>query len=238
MSEISVVILCYGAGDRIYSFVNKTVGLLNRFIEDWEIVLVGNYYEGTGDKTPDIVKEISQNNPRIKSVVMPKQGRMGWDARSGLKAANGRYICLIDGDEQMSYRDIVRVYRVIKREDVDIVTTYRAVRYDGFMRRLTSFVYNLLFRLLFQGTKSRDINSKPKIFKREAYEKIILKSNDWFLDAEIMIQIRRKGLKLVEIPAKFYKCRYRESFVDINAVFEFLKNLFFARMKEFSKDEK
>ena len=96
MTEISVVILCYGAGRRIYNFVNRTVKLLDRFITSWEIVLVGNYNEGMDDETPGIVKEIASKNEKIKAVVMPKQGRMGWDARSGLKAATGKYICLID----------------------------------------------------------------------------------------------------------------------------------------------
>lgn len=232
MPEISVVILCYGAGNKVYNFVNKTAKLLDKFIVSWEIVLVGNYYEGVEDETPKIVREIALKNEKIKAVVMPKQGRMGWDARSGLEVATGKYICLIDGDEQMSYRDIVRVYRIITRNNLDLVTTYRAVRYDGLMRRVTSVAYNLLFKVLFFGLKSRDINSKPKIFKSEVYEKMQLRSNDWFLDAEIMIQARRMKLKITEIPAKFYKCRYRESFVDFKSIFEFMKNLFVARIKE------
>ena len=235
MPEISVVILCFGAGKKIYNFVNKTVKLLDKFVESWEIVLVGNYYKGTEDKTPEIVRKIASEHEHIRAVTMPKQGRMGWDAKSGLKEAAGKNICLIDGDEQMSYRDIIRVYRKITRNDLDLVTTYRAVRYDGLMRRITSFVYNLLFKMLFFGIQSRDINSKPKILKKEAYAKMELESNDWFLDAEIMIQARRLKLKIAEIPAKFYKCRYRESFVDLNSVFEFLKNMSIARVKEMFK---
>ncbi|MFH1665262.1 MAG: glycosyltransferase [Candidatus Omnitrophota bacterium] len=233
--EISVVILCYGAGQRIYGFVAKTIKLLDRFVPSWEIVLVGNYFEGRGDTTPGIVKEIASKRDNIKVVAMVKQGMMGWDARSGLERASGRYICLIDGDEQMPYRDIVRVYRKIKSDGLDLVKTYRALRYDGFARIAVSLIYNTLFSVLFPGIKAWDMNSKPKILKREAYDRMELVSDDWFLDAEIMIQARRLRLKMGQVPSKFYKCNYRNSFVKGNTLFEFLKNLFFARIREFFK---
>ena len=109
-AELSVVILCYRAGERTYGFVDKIMKLLNRFVPSWEIVLVANYFENTDDKTPEIAKDIASKNKNIKVIAMPKEGMMGWDARTGLNAAEGQYICLIDGDEQMPYRDIVRVY--------------------------------------------------------------------------------------------------------------------------------
>ena len=100
-------------------------------------------------------------------------------------------------------RDIVRVYRKMVADDLDIAKTFRALRYDGMKRRIISVGYNIIFQLLFFGLKSWDINSKPKIIKREAYQKMSLESDDWFLDAEIMIQARRLKLKVGEIPSKF-----------------------------------
>lgn len=231
--EISVVILCYGAGERAYDFVGKVERLLDRFVPSWEMVLIGNYWEGSGDKTPDVVKDIASRRENIKYVAIPKRGMMGWDARSGLEKADGDHICLIDGDEQMPYRDIVRVYRKIKKDNLDLVKTYRVVRYDGITRVFISVMYNLIFTALFPGIKARDVNSKPKIIKKEAFDKMALVSDDWFLDAEIMIQARRLGLKVGEIPSKFYKCNYRNSFVKLGTIFEFIRNLLSARKKEF-----
>ncbi len=102
VNEISVVILCYRAGERIRDFVNRAVKLLDNSIPSWEIVLVGNYSENTEDITPEIVKDIASKNDKIKAVTRVKEGMMGWDARSGLEKAIGKYICIIDGDEQVS----------------------------------------------------------------------------------------------------------------------------------------
>ena len=70
--------------------------MLDRFIPSWEIILVGNYVDEALDRTPDIVKQIARGKDNIKAVTLPKEGMMGWDARSGLMEASGKYICLIE----------------------------------------------------------------------------------------------------------------------------------------------
>lgn len=229
MPDISVVVLCYRAGEKIRGFVNNAIKLLDNSSLSWEIILVGNYSENTNDLTPKIVKEISEGNQNVKFVARVKEGMMGWDARSGLEKAAGKYICLIDGDEQMPPEDIVRVYKKITDENLDFVMTYRKVRHDGIIRKLISDVYNLVFNLLFSEVNVRDVNSKPKIFKKEAYDKMRLTSDDWFLDAEMVIKARKLKLKTGELPTEFYKCQHRKSFVKFSAIFEFIKNLLKAR---------
>jgi len=230
-AEISVVILCYRAGERIRDFVDRTIKLIDRSVPSWEMVLVGNYLENSGDVTPEIVKDIALKNNNIKIVAMPKEGMMGWDARSGLEKAQAKYICLIDGDEQMPPEDILRVYKKIKEEDLDLVKTYRVVRHDGVARRFISSSYNLIFNLFFPGTYVRDVNSKPKIFKKESYDKMRLGSDDWFLDAEIIIQAKKLKFRIGEVPTEFYKNPYRKSFVKFDTIFEFIKNLVITRFK-------
>lgn len=234
-TEISVVILCYEAENHVYGFIDKTIGLLESANLSWEIVLVGNYIEGSEDKTPEIVKNIAARREHLKAVALPKQGMMGWDARSGMNMAEGKFICFIDGDEQMPYQDIVRVYKKIKEEGLDFVQTYRTIRYDGLRRKIKSAVYNFIFKILFPGAGVRDVNSKPKILTREAYSKMHLTSDDWFLDAEMIIQSRRLKFRIGEIPTSFYKCSYRKSLVNFHVIFEFVKNLFAARIREFFK---
>ncbi|MBL7196543.1 MAG: glycosyltransferase family 2 protein [Candidatus Omnitrophica bacterium] len=233
--ELSVVVLCYGAGRRVYNFVDRIIELLlTNSIGSWEIILVGNYFGNSDDDTPNIVNDIALKcKHNIVVVTLAKKGMMGWDAKSGFSRAGGKYICLIDGDEQMPADDIIRVYRKISNENLDFVKTYRKCRYDSFARRTISRIYNVFFKLLFPGIKLRDINSKPKIFTREAYNKLNLISNDWFLDCEMVIQAHKQKFKIGEISTKFYKCPYRKSFVNSNTIFEFIKNLLYFRMRGF-----
>ena len=231
--EISVVVLAYRSATTIASFVDSLVDSLEKENLIWEIVLVGNYSEGVGDRTPEVVKGIAARDSRIKAVAEIKKGMMGWDMKTGLQAATGKTLAVIDGDGQMPSSDVIRVYQLMKTNGLDFAKTYRAKRNDGSYRRLISVVYNILFKLLFPGINAWDMNSKPKIMTREFYEKIHLESNGWFIDAEIMIFARRFHAKIGEIETVFHSMDSRPSFVKPLSILEFLGNLFSYRVKEF-----
>jgi glycosyltransferase involved in cell wall biosynthesis len=231
--EISVVVLAYRSAATIKSFVDSLVDSLEKENLIWEIVLVGNYFEGVGDQTPEVVRDIAASDSRIKAVAEIKKGMMGWDMKSGLQAATGKTLAVIDGDGQMPSSDVIRVYQLMKANGLDFAKTYRAKRNDGSYRRLISVVYNILFKLLFPGINAWDMNSKPKIMTREFYEKAHLESNGWFVDAEIMIFARRLHAKIGEIETVFHSIDSRPSFVKPLSILEFLGNLFWYRVKEF-----
>lgn len=232
--DISVVILCYKTGVNAKEFISEVIDQISKANANYEIILVGNYLKGdNSDETPEVVREFASSDSRIKAITLEKKGMMGWDARSGLEAATGRTIVIIDGDGQMLPEDPYRVYQKLLAENLDMVKTYRRKRYDGILRKINSDVYNALFRLLFPGFKVRDINSKPKIFTRQFLDKLELTSDDWFFDAEVMIQARRLRCKLGEIPTEFYESKHRKSFIRPRHVLEFLRNLTLARFREF-----
>ena len=226
MSEphFSLVVLCYRSGQSIIPFVERLQRTLSRCNFTWELVLVGNYIEGSDDETPQVVKQLAESPDNIRTVIRPKQGMMGWDMRMGLDAARGTYIGVIDGDGQFPPESIIACLLKCELEDLDLTKTYRVIRDDGLYRRLISTVYNALFSLLF-GFKVRDINSKPKIIRRDKYELLQLESDDWFADAEIIIRARELGLKIGETPVHFSINDNRGSFVKPKAILEFSSNL-------------
>jgi len=233
MPRLSVVILCYKAGDAVSEFASRVQTIIERVTEDWEIILVGNYNQGEADSTPAVVHAIAATDPRYKALTLLKQGMMGWDARSGLHAATGDMIAIIDGDNQMPPEDIARVYTKLLDEDLDMAMTYRNNRQDSLIRRYNSKIFNLIFSFLFPGYPVRDVNAKPKIFTRSFLGKLRLEADDWFFDTEIMIQARRHCAKLGQIPTTFYRSMDRKSFVRSDAILEFVKNLLRARFREF-----
>ena len=229
--ELSVVILCYHSADVVRDLVAQVERELEEARIDYELVLVGNFMPGdTKDRTPEVLKDLAKDKPRYRVVAKEKEGMMGWDMRSGLEAATGRHIAVIDGDGQMPMSDVMKVYRVLQVGKYDLVKTFRAQRQDGAYRRTISGIYNFLFRLMYPAAHVfRDINSKPKIMTREAYRKIHLVSNDWFTDAEIMIEALRHNLSVGEVSTVFYKNERRGTFVPVSALWEFLSNLIYYR---------
>lgn len=229
--DISVVILCYRTGEFVQTFAAQMKGVLDTRGLAYELVLVANYHVHEPDPTPDIARRLAREDPTITVVARPKEGMMGWDMRSGLEAARGATVAVIDGDGQMPPADVVAVYDCLRTGGFDLAKTFRQKRYDGGVRLIISRGYNLALKLLFPLVSVQDANSKPKIFTREALQKLSLTSDDWFIDAEIIIKATQLGLRIGEVPTVFHKNPQRPSFIKAGAIFEFARNLIWYRLK-------
>jgi len=224
--EFSIAVLCYRAEEEIIPFVENLHKIMSLFRFEWELVLVANFWPGSNDRTPEICQRLAEQLPRVRVLAEPKQGEMGWDMRRGLDACRGKYIGVIDGDGQFPVETIFSCFAKIRSDDFDLVKTYRVERQDGLYRRCISIAYNWLFHLFFRGsTKLRDVNSKPKIMTREAYERMTLQSDDWFIDAELILNCVNLNLRIYEIPVEFQSLGKRKSFVKAGAILEFLKHM-------------
>ncbi len=228
--KLSLVILCYRGEESIVPFVEKVHSLFSWLNIPYELVLVGNYWEGSNDRTPEIVNRLSREMPNTKSVTLPKKGAMGWDLKTGFAAASAEYVGFIDGDGQFPIDSILPPLYHSLAHGVDLAKTYRVVREDGLYRWLISKVFNGTFSLLF-GTSFRDVNSKPKILKKTSLNRMNLKSDDWFIDTEIMIEAHRLGFSIAECPIHFVENKNRASFVKFSAIWEFIKNLYTYRFQ-------
>jgi glycosyltransferase involved in cell wall biosynthesis len=234
--DLSVVVLCYRSGGSARDYAAGIASaLLAAGIDNYQLVLVGNYVAGSDDTTPQVVRQLAASDPRILCSAVPKQGMMGWDMRSGLALATGSRVAVIDGDGQVLVEDLVRLYRLLVERDLDLAKTYRVQRGDGLQRKLFSLGFNGLFHALFPGLQARDINAKPKLMTRSACERLTLESDDWFIDAEIMIQARRLRFRVGEIETEFLGLTGRRSFVNLAAVAQFVRNLVRYRIREFRR---
>ena len=231
--ELSVVVLCYRSEYSIIPFIEKVKETVEKLTDNFEIILVANFIENSNDKTATIVQEIANKDAVYKPICKPKEGMMGWDMKEGLAICRGNYLCVIDGDGQFPIENITKCYNEIKKGAYDLVKTYRIKREDGFYRKSISKIYNFIFSILFSSIDSKDINSKPKIFTRKAYNQMNLTSDDWFIDAEIMLEVKRLDISFYEFPTEFLSLNDRQSFVKFSAILEFVKNLFLFKFKDF-----
>jgi len=233
--DISVIILGYRSGAFLKEFHSKVVSILEKMNLNYEIILVGNYHSKHTDVTPEVASTLAQNHTYTKAVVKKKTNStqaMGWDMKSGFDISKADTLCVIDGDGQMPPGDIPLLYKKLKEENLDLCKARRVSREDGTYRKFISFLFNRIMSLLFPGIISTDINGKPKIFTREAFNKLQLESDDWFIDSEIMIKARRFKFKIGEIKTSFYLNPETTSSVSFTTNSEFLKNILIWRLKE------
>jgi hypothetical protein len=81
-----------------------------------------------------------------------------------------------------------------------------------------------LFLVLFR-VHSRDANAKPKFLRRSDLQLLDLVSDDWFIDAEVMVKTAALGITWAEHPVRFLKRQGGRSNVRLSTIKEFLANL-------------
>lgn len=223
--ELSVVVLCYRAEDELPHVVAPLHAELEAEGVPYELVLVANYWPGQQDRTPEYAEAFARDHPNVLVVATPKHGDMGWDLRSALAAAAGDYLVYLDGDGQVPAPAALDVYRRLEQSGADVAKGRRHLREDGSVRSITSLGFNLLFRIVFGTRGLWDVNGQPKGLTRAAYERLDLRTDDWFTDAEILLKARAVGLEIVEVPVRFLAKRTRGSHVGPATVWEFLVNM-------------
>jgi cellulose synthase/poly-beta-1,6-N-acetylglucosamine synthase-like glycosyltransferase len=223
--ELSAIVLCYQANEAIHRVITPLYQQLEASGVAYELVLVANQWCDRPDPTGAVVEAFAREHDTVRTVIEEKHGAMGWDMRSGLAAAAGEYLIVIDGDAQNPVDDVLKMYRRMRATGVEVMKGRRIARFDGPYRRVISAVYNLLFTLLFGTRGVWDVNGKPKGLTRAAYEALELESDDWFIDAEIVLSARRHGLAVAELPVVFHRNEERDSFVRPSAILEFLRNM-------------
>lgn len=229
--ELSAIVLCYRAGESIRRVLEPLHELLERSGIGYELVLVANFWRHQPDDTPEIVRRFAASHDNVTVLDKIKEGAMGWDMRTGLSAAKGAYVVVIDGDAQNPVEDVLRMYTLLIETGADMGKGRRKNRQDGLYRRLLSLSYNICFRLLFGTWGLWDVNGKPKGLTRHAYQRLRLTSDDWFIDAEIVLAARRAGMKIVELPVGFRENKERSSFVRFSSIWQFVIHMLRYRIR-------
>jgi glycosyltransferase involved in cell wall biosynthesis len=125
----------------------------------------------------------------------------GGAIRSGLAAARHERIFYTDGDRQFDPRQVTRLIAELPRADV--VVGWRARRAEHFGRRLNTFAWNALIRLLF-GVRVRDVDCAFKLLPRSALEGVTLEAEGAMISTELLAHLSQRGLRIAEVPVDHF----------------------------------
>lgn len=218
---LSVVIPAFNEVAAIAGVVHELERSFSTKGLSFEIIVVDN---GSTDGTGFVLEELQKKTNCLKVVhVFPNKG-YGNGILKGLTKAEGDILGWIDADGQSSAEDVAGAYHLFLRGEYDVCKGIRRGRMDSAPRLIQSRVYNVIFRALFHVPYS-DINAKPKFFTRAVYDSLELSSEDFFIDAELIIKAARRGYAVGELPVKGDARRGGSSKVRITTALEFIENL-------------
>jgi len=221
MPDLSISIPFYNEEPNVRKVLEDSIQILEANNVDFEIIAIDN---GSSDQTGKIIKEIAEHNAQVKPLRIELNQGYGNGILAGLNASKGRFIGYMDGDGQIDPEAVLGCYKELLISDqFDLAKGFPRGIPGSFIRRYISKFYNAFVTSLFR-IETLGINCKPKIFKRELFEKLNLESKDWFIDAEIMIKATRLNVRYIDYPIQFKERLEGESNVRIMTAFEFLFN--------------
>ncbi len=226
--SISVFLPALNEEQNIKDCVSSVNKYLHKRFKDYEILVIAS---GSTDKTAEIVSNLTKENKLIKLINFKRKLGYGSALRTGFTRSSKALIFSTDSDNQFDIRDMDKRLPLLK--SYDIISGYRINRQDPPMRIFIANVYNLLIRILF-NFKVKDVDSSFKLYKREVFDNIQLKSKTGLIDAEVLIRAKKKGFSIGQIGVSHYprtkgKTVYgvgkRNTFVRPSVIIEILKEI-------------
>jgi dolichol-phosphate mannosyltransferase len=159
-APLSVVMPVYNEAEAIAAAVDEVQRLVLDLVPGSELVVIN---DGSRDNTGELLDAAASKDPRIR-VIHQKNGGHGAALLTGLRAASGEYLFLIDSDRQIPLDDFGKAWQQVTNGR-DAVFGVRRRRYDPALRlyitRLVRQSVNVLFRV-----KLYDANVPFKLFRR------------------------------------------------------------------------
>ena len=197
--SITVFFPMYNEEENIHSAVASAAEILETLTDDYEILIVD---DASTDRTGAIAETLSGQDPRIRVVHHPRNLRLGGALKTGFSSATKDLVLYSDADYPFDMIELVKAVRIIRRADV--VAAYRFDRTgEGPIRTLYSFGWNLLIKMLF-GLRVKDVNFSFKLVRRRVFEKVRLKSDSSFIDAELLIRCQYHGYRILQMGVDYF----------------------------------
>lgn len=209
--EISVVAPCLNEEGNIPELVKRVQLLFDQKDIHGELILVD---DGSTDRTVEIVRGLLQAHPMLR--FERHAANMGIEAgwRTGVSAARGKYVCLIDSDLQNPPEQIWRLYQEINFSRADVVQGYRSsVGRLRDSRYLLSRALNVLLNSCF-SMRLRDNKSGFVIAPKDVLSDILRHRLKYsYFQSFIAVSASSKGYSIREVETLFESRLAGKSFI-------------------------
>ncbi|MBL4677235.1 MAG: glycosyltransferase family 2 protein [Mucilaginibacter sp.] len=222
--DISVVIPLYNEIEslpELTSWISRVMDE-NRFT--YEIMLID---DGSDDGSWGMIMKLKENNPFITGFRFRRNYGKSAALNIGFNAARGDVVITMDADLQDSPDEIPELYRRIKEEKYDLISGWKAKRYDPISKTIPTKLFNSATRKMSGIKNLHDFNCGLK-----AYRSAVVKNIEVHGEMHRYIPVLAKwagftqiGEQVVEHRArkygktKFGWTRFINGFLDLLSIF-------------------
>ncbi len=211
--KLSIIIPVYNEEKTVQAAINKVYQVKLPSIAK-EIIVIN---DGSTDSSKFKVQSLKLKE--VKLISHSKNLGKGAAIRTGLKIARGDLVVIQDADLEYNPEDYNKLLEPILKKRASVVygtrlKTYPLKFWGGnktilpthlIANRFLTFLTNLLY-----GSQLTDMETCYKIFKKEIFKKILIKSNRFDFEPEITAKILKLNIPIIEVPIEVRPRTYME----------------------------
>ena len=169
--DLSLVIPLYNESESLDELNKSIISVLHKTNIKYELIYVD---DGSIDNSWKTLNKISQKNPKIYACRFQRNYGKSMALSAGFKKCIGKIVITMDADLQDDPNEILSLYKMVNKNNYDIVSGWKKKRYDSIIfKNIPSKLFNWAARKA-SGIKLNDFNCGIKAYKRSVIKQIEL----------------------------------------------------------------
>ncbi len=222
--DISVVVPLYDEVESLPELTSWIARVMQENGFTYEVILVD---DGSKDGSWDMIVKLKENNPFLRGIKFRRNYGKSAALNTGFEAAKGNVIITMDADLQDSPDEIPALYRRIVEDKYDLISGWKAKRYDPLSKTIPTKLFNAATRKMSGIPNLHDFNCGLK-----AYRSAVVKNIEVYGEMHRYIPVLAKWAGFVKIgeqivehrprkygKTKFGMARFVNGFLDLLSIF-------------------
>lgn len=210
--KISIVVPLLNEEDSIKPLYQEIRNVTRTITPDYELIFVD---DGSTDKSLERIKEVERNDKKVKHISFRKNFGKSAALQAGFKYATGDAVITMDADLQDDPAEIPNLLQKLD-EGFDLVSGWKKVRHDPFIKKYSSRFFNRTTRL-FSKIKIHDFNCGLKAYKKDVIKNLKIYGE---LHRYIPVLAGWQGFKITEVVVKHHARKYGKTKFGISRFFK------------------
>jgi len=164
---VSIVIPLFNEEESLVELSSKIEKVFTGINYNFEVIFVD---DGSTDKSFDVIRNIHRRNTRFHCIKFRRNYGKSAALAKGFKAAKGSIVITMDADLQDDPAEIPELINTIN-SGYDLVSGWKKVRYDPFIKKHTSKFFNYVTSKL-SGIRLHDFNCGLKAYRKEVVKSV------------------------------------------------------------------
>ena len=167
--DISVIVPLFNEEESLPDLAAWIKRVMDEHQYTYEVVMVD---DGSNDSSWSVVERLHAENPNIRGIRFRRNYGKSAALNTGFEACEGDVVITMDADLQDSPDEIPELYRMIKEDGYDLVSSWKKKRYDSkIAKNIPSKFFNWTTRKM-SGIQLHDFNCGLKAYRKEVVKSI------------------------------------------------------------------